>query len=329
MTPRYGWALCAVVLGLVSGLPSAPALADEGEPYAELLGPSVLPPRRPPRTRARSIEPGWRRRARSRSGFRARAASPSRSACGTSTPPPVPCSARGLAGWRSSTPRRRCGWRRTCRRPGCGSRRLSGSTASRRSLRCAWRSRRSSGIPRHLEASLWFAATGLIIASVGLVAAGLLCIAAAGIFAAPHAAHDLGDAISGEMPAFARVAFLGSLVFGLPLLGEGLFGLALALLAIGVVYGRPGQRVVLAIAAACVIAGAYPVARLAGSTLLAFGGRSRAGRGGLLDPRPRAAGRSRPARGGRGARSARARARSPCRRAAAAGSAKRTRATRR
>ncbi len=127
------------------------------------------------------------------------------------------------------------------------------------------------GIPRHLEASLWFAATGLLIASVSLVVGGLLCIAAAGIFAAPHAAHDLGDAISGEMPAFARAAFLGSLVFALPLLGEGLLGLALALLAIGVIYGRPGQRVALTLAAACVIAGAYPVARLAGSTLLAFG----------------------------------------------------------
>jgi len=126
-------------------------------------------------------------------------------------------------------------------------------------------------IPRHLEASLWFAGTGLMIAAVGLLVGGLVCIAAAGLFAAPHAAHDLGDAISGEMPAFARVAFLGSLVLLLPLLGEGLLGLALALLAIGVVYGRPGQRVVLALAAAAVVAGAYPVARLAGSTLLAYG----------------------------------------------------------
>jgi hypothetical protein len=125
-------------------------------------------------------------------------------------------------------------------------------------------------IPHHLEASLWFAGTGLMIAAVGLLAGGLLCIAAAGLFAAPHAAHDLGDAISGQMPAFARVAFLGSLVLVLPLLGEGLLGLALGLLAIGVVYGRPGQRVVLALASAAVLAGAFPVARLAGSTLLAF-----------------------------------------------------------
>jgi tetratricopeptide (TPR) repeat protein len=43
------------------------------------------------------------------------------------------------------------------------------------------------------------------------------------------------------------------------------------MLAIGVVYGRTGQRVLLALAAAAVVAGAYPVARLAGSTLLAFG----------------------------------------------------------
>ena len=128
-----------------------------------------------------------------------------------------------------------------------------------------------AGIPRHLEASLWFAGTGLMIAAVGLLMGGLICIAAAGLLAAPHAAHDLGDAIAGQMPAFARVAFLGSLVLVLPLLGEGLLGFVLALLAIGVVYGRRGQRVVLALAAAAVVAGAFPVARLAGSTLLAYG----------------------------------------------------------
>jgi tetratricopeptide (TPR) repeat protein len=127
-----------------------------------------------------------------------------------------------------------------------------------------------AGIPRHLEASLWFAGTGLMIAAVGLLMGGLICIAAAGLLAAPHAAHDLGDAISGQMPAFARVAFLGSLVMVLPLLGEGLLGLVLGLLAIGVSYGRRGQRLVLALAAAAAVAGAFPVARLAGSTLLAY-----------------------------------------------------------
>jgi tetratricopeptide (TPR) repeat protein len=127
-----------------------------------------------------------------------------------------------------------------------------------------------TGIPRHLEASLWFAGTGLMIAAVGLLMGGLLCIAAAGLLAAPHAAHDLGDAIAGQMPAFARVAFLGSLVLVLPLLGEGVFGLVLALLAIGVIYGKRGQRWVLALAATAAVAGAFPVARLAGSTLLAY-----------------------------------------------------------
>jgi hypothetical protein len=125
-------------------------------------------------------------------------------------------------------------------------------------------------IPNHLEASLWFASTGLLIATVALLAGGLWCIAAAGLFAAPHAAHDLGDAISGAMPAFARAAFLGSLLLLMPLLGEGLFGLVLGLLAIGVVYGKRGQRVVLALASLAVLAGAYPLARIAGSTLLAF-----------------------------------------------------------
>jgi tetratricopeptide (TPR) repeat protein len=128
-----------------------------------------------------------------------------------------------------------------------------------------------TGISHHLEASLWFAGTGLMIAAVGLMLGGALCIVAAGLLAAPHAAHDLGDAISGQMPAFARLAFLGSLLLLLPLLGEGLLGLVLALLAIGVVYGRRGQRFVLALAAGAIVAGAFPVARLAGSTLLAYG----------------------------------------------------------
>ena len=271
MTPRHGWALCAAVLGLASGLPSAPAVADEAEPYAELLSPAVPPPapaaapasaldrawfapassleERVSRTRRSAVEMGlWNfdSAARSLLGAGSRGEEIEHAEAAVRLAPDLPAARMRLS---------QALWLH------------SGSPIDALRVALATLGR----IPRHLEASLWFAATGLIIASVGLVAAGLLCIAAAGIFAAPHAAHDLGDAISGEMPAFARVAFLGSLVFALPLLGEGLFGLALGLLAIGVVYGRPSQRVVLAIAAACVIAGAYPVARLAGSTLLAFG----------------------------------------------------------
>lgn len=125
-------------------------------------------------------------------------------------------------------------------------------------------------IPRHTEASLWFGGSLLYILALALIAGGLGCIALAAFFAAPHAAHDLGDALSGSMPAFARAALLGSLLLVPLAMGEGLMGLALGLLAIGVVYGRTRQRLVLALAALFVVGGAFPVARLAGGTLAAF-----------------------------------------------------------
>ena len=65
-------------------------------------------------------------------------------------------------------------------------------------------------IPRHTEASLWFGGSLLYVLALALVAGGLACIALAAFFAAPHATHDLGDALSGSMPAFARAALLGS-----------------------------------------------------------------------------------------------------------------------
>jgi tetratricopeptide (TPR) repeat protein len=83
-------------------------------------------------------------------------------------------------------------------------------------------------------------------------------------------AHDLGDVVSAEMPAFARAALLAGVLL-LPLvIGEGLLGLGLALLAVGVSYGPARQRFVLGLAAAAVLVGAFPAARLAGATLDAF-----------------------------------------------------------
>jgi tetratricopeptide (TPR) repeat protein len=52
--------------------------------------------------------------------------------------------------------------------------------------------------------------------------------------------------------------------------GEGGLGVALAALAIAIVYGRPAQRVALGLAAAVLVAGLYPVARSAGAILEAF-----------------------------------------------------------
>jgi tetratricopeptide (TPR) repeat protein len=120
---------------------------------------------------------------------------------------------------------------------------------------------------RHLEGRLWLGGSLLVVLAAALVGGGLLCIAVMSLFAAPHAAHDLGDLFWRSMPGFARAALLGSVLLLLVALGEGLFGLALGLLAIGVIYGRTAQRVVLALAAAALLIGAYPVAQLAGATL--------------------------------------------------------------
>ena len=123
---------------------------------------------------------------------------------------------------------------------------------------------------RHLEGRLWLAGSLLVVLAAALVGGGLLCIAVMSLFVAPHAAHDLGDMFFRSMPGFARAALLGGALLLLVALGEGLFGLALGLLAVGVIYARTGQRVALVLAAAALVIGAYPVARLAGATLEAL-----------------------------------------------------------
>jgi tetratricopeptide (TPR) repeat protein len=127
-------------------------------------------------------------------------------------------------------------------------------------------------VPRHPEASLWFGGSALLVLAIALMAGGLLCLADGAALVVPHAVHDLGDAVSVRMPGFARGALLAALLL-LPLaLGEGLLGLGAALLAVGATYGSARGRVVLGLAAAALLAGAYPVARLAGATLEAFAG---------------------------------------------------------
>jgi tetratricopeptide (TPR) repeat protein len=129
-----------------------------------------------------------------------------------------------------------------------------------------------SAAARHLEASLWLGGSVLFILAAGLVLGGLVCIAVTSVFSVTYAAHDLGDVVPGSMPAFARMAFLASLVLLLPALGEGILGLALALLALGLCYARKSQKTVIAAAGLAVLLGAYPVARLAGATLGALHG---------------------------------------------------------
>jgi tetratricopeptide (TPR) repeat protein len=127
-----------------------------------------------------------------------------------------------------------------------------------------------AAIPRHLEASLWFAGCLLFVLGLSLIVGGLWFITLVGGTASPHAAHDLGDLLSGSMPGFARVAFLSAAMLVPLALGEGLLGLCAAVMALGVVYGDLRQRLVLFMAASIVIMGAFPVIHLAGNTLSAF-----------------------------------------------------------
>jgi tetratricopeptide (TPR) repeat protein len=125
-------------------------------------------------------------------------------------------------------------------------------------------------IQRHFEASIWFSATTLYICALALIAGGLLTLTIFGVFAFSHAAHDTGDLISSAMPSFARAALLGAVML-LPLsLHQGLFGLALTLFSVGLIYGTVRQRLVLCSAAIAVLVGAFPMARLAGTLFTAY-----------------------------------------------------------
>ncbi len=123
---------------------------------------------------------------------------------------------------------------------------------------------------RHVEAALWLAGSGLAILAAGLLVGGLVCAVWMGALAAPHAAHDLGDALGGDPPAFARMALVAALVSAPALLGEGLLGLALGILALGALYAQGSERIAVAGAAAAVWLGAFPVAALAGRSLEAL-----------------------------------------------------------
>jgi tetratricopeptide (TPR) repeat protein len=129
-------------------------------------------------------------------------------------------------------------------------------------------------IPRHAEASLWFAGTALYDLAIGLVAGGLMLILLAALVAAPRAAHDVAHMWPGgaSAPAFARFAGFAALLLTPLALGEGVLGLALALLVVGMLYGTGGRRFALSLAALGLYAGLYPVPWLAGISLDAFPG---------------------------------------------------------
>ncbi len=127
-----------------------------------------------------------------------------------------------------------------------------------------------AAIPRNLEATAWLAASLLTMFATVLVAGSLLLIVWVGLSAFAHAAHDLGDLVSSEMPDFARTALLGSILTVPVVFGEALMGVVLGFFALGFMYGGNGARRVLVLAAALVVLGLYPVARVAGLALTAL-----------------------------------------------------------
>lgn len=127
-----------------------------------------------------------------------------------------------------------------------------------------------AAIPRNLEASLWLAGSLLVMLAAALIIGSLVFIVWVGVGVFGHAAHDLGDLISEEMPTFARSALLGSALLVPLLLGEGLLGLVLMFFALGFIYGGSQHRSTLSMAAVFIVLGCYPVTRLAGTALTAL-----------------------------------------------------------
>ena len=127
-----------------------------------------------------------------------------------------------------------------------------------------------SAIPRHLESRLWLGGILLLVAAGVFVVSPLAFILFSGLMGFSRAAHDLGDLFSKRTPGFARAALLLA-VIGLPLaMGEGLVGLLLGGVGVGVLYGGPRDRFVLGLASILLVLGLFPILRLAGSTLEAL-----------------------------------------------------------
>jgi tetratricopeptide (TPR) repeat protein len=127
-----------------------------------------------------------------------------------------------------------------------------------------------AAIAQHPEASLWFLGSGLFVLAVGATCGTLLLLVLLALRCVRHASHDLGHLAPGDPPPFARFAVLAALLLMPLAAGEGVLGLALALLFLSVVYGRGAQRAVLGVAALALWAALFPMARLAGASLQAF-----------------------------------------------------------
>jgi hypothetical protein len=107
---------------------------------------------------------------------------------------------------------------------------------------------------RHLEASIWLRATILHALVTACLIGGLLFLFVAGGSLVAATARVLAE-LPGSMPLASRAALLAGLLLIPAVLGEGLFGLALAFAALGFWRGSSWQRVALGTALVISIAG--------------------------------------------------------------------------
>ena len=122
-------------------------------------------------------------------------------------------------------------------------------------------------LDRHLEASLWWRANGLLAVAFGLCGGAVVFLALACAFGARRAAHDLGDRVLSGAPEFGRVLLLGCLVLVPLALGEGMAGLALGLFGLAFACSDRRGRIAQVAAAAALAAALFPVLDRAGSAL--------------------------------------------------------------
>ena len=123
---------------------------------------------------------------------------------------------------------------------------------------------------RHLEASLWLRATIFLGLFTACLIGGLLFLFVAGGSLVLAAARLLGE-LPVALPLVSRVALVAGLLLLPAVLGEGLFGVALALAALGLWPGNSWQRVAVGAALVVSIAGLHPLADRAGEELVALG----------------------------------------------------------
>jgi hypothetical protein len=131
-----------------------------------------------------------------------------------------------------------------------------------------WQGARASD--RHLEASLWLRATIFHALVAACLIGGLLFLFVAGGSVVAAVARLLG-ALPVALPLVSRAALVAGLLLIPAVLGEGLFGVALAFAVLGLWSGDWWQRAAVCAALVVSIAGLYPLADRAGEELVALG----------------------------------------------------------